>query len=163
MRIIGILCAAIMALTAPAYAHRQPEMVSTVAYVTDGAGAAVTQVTHRIHAHDALKLVGVLDGVARADLDDPDVLARLGQYLAAQLQLDGEGVLIGQEIDRNSLFVYVEYAGHPALTGGTGLARLDPSWTHQVDLQRPGRPNESHTFSAMRGQRAGASTAATIP
>lgn len=143
--------AALLALCGPAHAHRQPEVETTVR-VIELSAAPVLGITHRLHAHDALRLLRVL-GEGAPDLDDAGQLARLAVYAADTLDLTGTAVStpLGAEVEGNFVFVYVQ---HPELAGVKGATFLDgiiPGWTNTVHLQNAdGQTARSVTFSADR-------------
>lgn len=138
-----------LALALPAHAHRQPEVETTIE-VTEGRDGPALGITHRLHAHDALRLLRAL-GEARPDLEDEAQRARLAAYAAGALSLTGEAASepLGAEVEGDQVFVYVR---HPELAGVVGARFLDgviPGWTDTVHAKgADGATTRSVTFSA---------------
>lgn len=142
-----------------AHAHRLPEMVSEVQYAKNSDGKDVTQVTHFIHAHDAMALLGQADRIDVANLDDPALLAELGKLVLDASTFSVEGTLIGSEVEGNYLFVYEEIPGRAKIVEAHGLKQLSRSWSHRVDIRGEDGAITSFTFSEVRGTKPSPNTA----
>lgn len=145
--------AIIALLAAPAHAHRQPE-VETTLEVIPGTVSSVLGITHRLHAHDALTLLRAM-GEGAPSLEDERQLAMLAAYAAEALTLTGDAASnpFGAEVEGNYVFVYVQ---HPQVAGVTGSIMLDgiiPGWTNTVHAKGMGGETvRSVTFSADRAR-----------
>ncbi|WOI53362.1 DUF6702 family protein [Parvularcula sp. LCG005] len=150
-RLLSLVCALLMIAT-PALAHRQPEVMTTINYTGEGKKAA-TQITHRIHAHDAIQLLATLPTVSTPNLDDTKNLARLALYASRQFDMDGSVKTLGAEIEGNYVYVYQEAKGHPTLLGSHILSDFSDDWSNYVNVEIDGREDTSYVFSKVRGDR----------
>ena len=123
-----------LALVTPALAHRQPEVETIVETVTLD-GRDQLQITHRFHAHDALKLL-TRAGVERPDLSDPEHQARLALYAREHFELSGdeESRMIGVETIGDQVYVYQLHPVLAEVTGSSILAEISASWTNRVEV-----------------------------
>lgn len=155
-RLLGVLATALTLLNAaPAAAHRQPE-VETVVERGDGITGAVLKITHRLHAHDAKRVLAVMPDTVDTDLDDPKNQARLALYALARFGLGGEAEseVIGVEIDGNHLFVYQEHPEVAPVLTSTLLSDVAPGWTNRVIVRAPdGTVLNTHVFREGRERR----------
>lgn len=131
----ALILAALPLLAAPAFAHRQPEVDTTVVLGQSEAGP-VLQITHRLHAHDAQAVLGHF-GAQTPRLSDPENQARLALYVIERFDLSGEGEsqVIGVEVEGNYLFVYAEHPAPAGVEGSTILADIDSAWVNFVHLK----------------------------
>jgi len=159
LRFLAPILVALTGFVGVADAHRLPEMVSEVQYAKNGDGKDVTQVTHFIHAHDAMALLGQVDGIEVANLDDAAVLNELGELVLDASTFSAEGQFIGAEVEGNYLFVYEEIPGRAKIVEGHGLNQLSPSWSHRVDIREVDGTTISFTFSEVRGTKPSPDTA----
>lgn len=148
--IISVLLTCLLgALPAPAAAHRQPEVETTVR-VVQGEGGEAMQLTHRLHAHDALRALRGM-GVASPDLAEPEHRARLALYALDRLDLagDAKSEVVGAEVEGNYLFVYVSHPERAAIEGASMLSDVSPAWSNTVHIEdASGRTVRSVTFTA---------------
>ena len=135
MRPILTLLAVLFALWAAgdAAAHRQPE-VETVVERGEGITGTVLKITHRLHAHDAKRVLAIMPDVVDTRLEDPKNQARLALYAKKRFVFEGGGEteIIGVEIDGNYVFLYQEHPVVAALASSTLLADVEPGWTNRV-------------------------------
>ncbi|MEO0974284.1 MAG: DUF6702 family protein, partial [Pseudomonadota bacterium] len=104
---------AVLALTlavAPAQAHRSPGSTSTLAW---NARAGVTEITHRLHVHDAITGIAPFAGVARLNATELVDRARIALYVEERffLSLADEAVALrtlGAELRDDYVLVYQE-------------------------------------------------------
>lgn len=141
-----------LALSGPALAHRQPEVEVTVEVAEDET-SEVMHVTHRLHAHDALRALRVM-GEARPSLEEPEQKARLALYVAENLRLtgDAETEIVGAETEGNYLFVYLVHPEVAGVLSSTVLSEVAPAWSNMVHLREGGETVRSVTFTADRPQ-----------
>lgn len=102
------LCAialSLLMLATTAWAHRQPGVVSRIEWSQDD---QALHITHRLHAHDAVRLLS--DGIA---LDSVDGLARIAIHVETRFALTTERddqpmalEMIGAENDGDDVYVY---------------------------------------------------------
>ena len=146
-----IIAVLLIGLVPHAWAHRQPEVMTTVEYTGEGKSAE-TQITHRIHAHDALQLLSQIGGETRRDIDYPQNLARLAFYVEERFAMDGELKTLGAEVDGNFLYVYQLGAGHQAVKGANILADFDPAWSNFINVKHEDGTITSYHFSQVDGE-----------
>lgn len=147
-RILACFAGALMVLlAAPAAAHRKPEVLTTMAHVTQD-GTAATEITHRLHAHDALH---VLEGSGKAvspRLDDAGNLDVVAAYVSGHFRTDAEAIsTLGAEVDGNFVFVYQLATGHARPVTAAILSDVDDGWLNLVNVETDG-VIRSLTFSA---------------
>ena len=131
---------ALATLLAPAaQAHRQPE-VETVIERGEGITGSVLKVTHRLHAHDAKRVLAVMPDAMSSDLEDPKNQARLALYAKRRFRFEGttESEMIGVEIDGNYLFIYQEHPVVASVASSTLLSDISPDWTNRVMVRGMG-------------------------
>lgn len=155
-RVLSVLVLTIVAVVISGMtAHRQPEITTNIVMTTDATGAPVGQITHRFHAHDAIKLIELIDGSRPEELDRPAQLARIADSIVSELDLSRDGhqsITLGAEIDGDNVFVYQETTAHPTVIGGRGLSSLSENWQHFVNTVGPdGAMVASYHFSEKRG------------
>lgn len=146
---------AALAITAPpAMAHRQPEVFTTMVHVIER-GEPRTHITHRLHAEDAIRLLGVLRGVEEPSLGIRENRLRLARYVGANFVVDGARLrLLGIEIDGDYVFVYEEGAGHVLPKRSTVLAHVDPAWRNFVNVTNADGTRISRAYSGSSNARA---------
>ena len=138
MRLLTLLAVLTALLIPQAAAHRQPE-VETVVERGEGITGSVLKITHRLHAHDAKRVLAVMPDVLDTDLGDAKNQARLALYAKRHFRLAGEGEtqVVGVEIDGNYVFVYAEHPVVARLVSSTLLADVEPGWTNRVLMRGP--------------------------
>ena len=138
MRRVLALLAAVALLAAPTSAHRQPE-VETVVERGEGITGSVLKITHRLHAHDAKRVLAVMPDVIDTSLENPKNQARIALYAKRRFRLAGEGEteIIGVEIEGNYVFVYAEHPGVTPVASSTLLSDVAEGWTNRVLLRGP--------------------------
>ena len=133
MRIVWLIGLVLALLVAPADAHRQPETETTVER-GQGVTGAVLKITHRFHAHDAMRVLAIMPDTLHSRLDDPKNQARLAAYARDRFVLSGERTseIIGVEIEGNYVFVYQEHPEVASVVASRLLADVEPGWTNRV-------------------------------
>lgn len=131
---------------APAAAHRQPEVETTVQVLEAGDGTETMAITHRLHAHDAqqvLRLLGVHDPV----LSDPENQARLALYARDRFEIAGDAPseMVGVELEGNYVFIYQQHPEVAAIVASGILADMSDAWVNFVYLKDHG----GHTVRSL--------------
>lgn len=112
----GLLLLALAGGALPAFAHRQPECLTTLSW---DSRAERLEVTHRLHLHDVEQSLQTLFGTPGLRLVDVQTRARFALYLESRFALreggdDAQEVplrLVGAELEGSSLLVYQEFTG----------------------------------------------------
>lgn len=129
---LGLLAA--FSLVTSATAHRQPEVFTEVLYLEQD-GEWVSQVTHRLHAEDALRALRTIQG-ATDDLGTEANLARLALYVASRFEVKGEPLeTIGAEIDGNYVYVFQEGPRRIEVKNASILANVDRAWSNSINIE----------------------------
>jgi hypothetical protein len=147
----GAIALAFMVGIAPAAAHRQPEVVTTIVHkIVDG--TATSQITHRLHAHDAIKLLGRMSDAQSANLEAPENIDWLASYVAERfVPTTGSLQTLGGEVDGNYVFIYQEGEGRIAPESSHILADLSADWSNLIVIEG-GEETWSITYTAAYPQ-----------
>jgi hypothetical protein len=117
-----------------------PEVDVTLEATTIGE-RAVTAVTLRLHAEDALKLLKAAKG-GEPGLDDEGALTFLARRAAATITFSGELPLsyVGGEVDGNAVYLFLATGPQAMVTDASLLSSVYDRWTNRVTDLRDGEP-----------------------
>ena len=152
LTLLAALCLLQAASVPPAAAHRQP-LTETTVELGKGAAGSVLQITHRLHVHDAQKVLALMPDVLDADIERAENQARLMAYVADRFALSGNAAttMIGVEIDGDYVFVYQEHPAPAAIEASSLLADLTEAWVNTVYVKdAAGDTVRTVTFDATR-------------
>ncbi|WP_031549994.1 DUF6702 family protein [Parvularcula oceani] len=137
MRLIALVLLGLMAAM-PAAAHRQPEVEITIVPVSEQE-RDILEITHRLHASDAMNLLRAL-GEQNPQLSDPAQQARIAAHARDHLDLSGkaESRILGAELEGNYLYIYQLHPERAELQGSAIYADLIPGWSNRVQIKNEG-------------------------
>jgi hypothetical protein len=141
--IVAGLLGAMLVLTPAAFAHRFPMTVTTVEKTADG----TLNITHRMHAHDAVRVLALDPEVKQPELESLRNRAKVALYVSENFLLsdnkldDGsyqpmEKTVLGAEVEGDYLFVYEEATpatGKTLFFKSTILQVLGDGWLAHVN------------------------------
>lgn len=135
-----------------AHAHRAPEAVVTMVHASSDFGPT-TQMTVRIHADDAIKLLRQVAGITEPDLNSAAEMAALDRYIGARFSVSGGPAgPVGAELDGNYVFIYREVPGHQQPVAATLLSELGKGWFTQVTLVPVTGAHQSFLYHGKDGR-----------
>ena len=137
----GLLAAAALFAVAPAEAHRQPVTFSTIEPLENGR----LGITHRLHAHDAVRILALDPEVTQPSLEGLKARAKVALYVSKRFQIalteaGSDPVktgIIGAELEGDDFYIYQEVDRPlPDATwylNSTILQELDQGWQSHVN------------------------------
>jgi hypothetical protein len=140
---------------ASALAHRMPEVQITAERAELG-GRAVTAMTFRLTAADALVLLGREREIA-TDLSDPAILKEAGEKALEAIATEGGPVsYLGGELDENYVYLFAAGPEGLELTDARVLASVYDAWTNIYrDERQEGLPTRMFTQWGEQGSQSG--------
>ena len=123
-------------------AHYQPEALTTISY---NPNTKSTEIVHRLHAHDAERILEELPDGMDTDIDSVEGKARIALYIEERFELTEQNgkkltniKLIGAELEGDTLYAYQEFTD-----------ALNPSFRIRNDILRDILPNQVNTVNIL--------------
>lgn len=130
-RISSFLVAAVLAFAGTAAAHRMPEVYVTLE-ASDLEGEAITAVTIRLHAEDAIALLAAFDHRVE-NLDTRAEHEALAQLTSKDLDIGESSVsFLGGEVDGHAVLLYLTGAPDLAVSKSAILSPIYDQWTNRI-------------------------------
>ncbi|MEO1043496.1 MAG: hypothetical protein AAFX52_14540 [Pseudomonadota bacterium] len=138
---LGAMGGLMLALAGAAHAHRMPEVYITLED-SDLAGEAITAVTLRLYAEDAIALLSAHDRPV-SNLETRDEHEALAQLSVLALTIEGGPLsFLGGEVDGRAVLLYLTAPPALEVIDSAILSTVYDQWTnHVTDQTRDGSPD----------------------